>query len=166
MSKTKRFEVLLVVVTVLALGAGLTAGLLSSRLPAEQEDSSAVSPLVAELDLTAAQRAQMKQIWEEAQSKVLRAFNDAQALQKDRDDEIIRMLTDEQKAKFAELSKKYADHYAQLQQTREKVLNNAVESTLKVLNDKQKVKYQEILKARLGEAAMFSATQPAVSLPR
>ncbi|HVT82385.1 MAG TPA: hypothetical protein VHM90_17205 [Phycisphaerae bacterium] len=160
MSKTKRFEILLVVLTVLALGAGLTAGLLSSRLPAQSDQDSSISPLQAELDLTPAQREQMKQIWEGAQAKVLRAFNDAQALQKNRDDEIIRMLTDEQREKFAELSKKYADQYDELQQNREKVLNNAVERTMEILNDKQRIKYQAILKARLGEASLAPASRP------
>jgi Spy/CpxP family protein refolding chaperone len=164
MSKTNRFEMILVVVTVLALGAGLMAGLLSSRLPSQTTEDNTVSPLAAELELSPLQRDQMKEIWEAAQAKVVRAFNDAQALQKSRDEEIIQMLSEEQKARFADLAKKYADRYTHLQDSREKVLKEAVENTKNLLNDKQKAKYQEILNARLGERELAPGTQPSLSM--
>lgn len=64
----KRMELLLIVLTVLALGAGVAAGLLAARLPAANTNpitpqSADITPLVAELQLTPAQRDQMRTIW-------------------------------------------------------------------------------------------------------
>src|SRR4051812_49188519 len=102
MTKTKRFEILLIVVTVLSLGAGLMAGLLTSRLPAAPATQPALvanpldhTPLVQELNLTAEQREQMKQIWETAKTAALGTYTDAEKLQKGRDDAILQILSDE-----------------------------------------------------------------------
>src|SRR4051812_25245161 len=92
MSPTRKMQFLLIAVTVLALGAGLTAGLLSARLPNHPNPSPdrAIERtlLVEELNLSPDQHTKMKQIWEAARTEAMRAYEDAQQLQKNRDERI------------------------------------------------------------------------------
>src|SRR6476646_4080924 len=102
MRKT-RIEILLISLTVLALGAGLAAGLLAARLPTGSGSSADTVPgvgsgaanqsaehgsLTDELQLTPQQRDQMREIWEGTRGRVHQVYEDAQQLQKDRDDAI------------------------------------------------------------------------------
>jgi len=165
MTKTKRFEIILILVTVLSLGAGLMAGLLTSRLPASPATQPVPTvsnpldhtPLVQELNLTAEQREQMKQIWESAKSGALRTYTDAENLQKDRDDAILQILSEEQKAQFQKIAKDYASRYSELQSSRNKVFDQAVAKTLELLNDTQRAKYREILRTYVGPSAGSAA---------
>jgi len=165
MTKTKRFEIILILVTVLSLGAGLMAGLLTSRLPVGPATQPVPvisnpldhTPLVQELNLTTEQREQMKQIWESAKTGAIRTYTDAENLQKDRDDAILQILSEEQKAQFQRIAKDYADRYGQLQASRNKVFDQAVEKTLALLNDTQKAKYREILRTHVGPSAGSAA---------
>src|SRR5207237_316755 len=80
-----RTEILLIGLTILALSAGVVAGMLVSRLPTP---GSAVetpdrSPLEQELGLTPDQRDKMKDIWEKVRGDVSQSFRDAQQLSKD-----------------------------------------------------------------------------------
>jgi Spy/CpxP family protein refolding chaperone len=175
MSK-KRIEVLLISVTALALCAGLAAGLLASRLPggaqpppapAPTESAEPRTPLVEELNLTAEQREQMRQIWEGVRGQVRQAFEDAQRLQKQRDEALVSLLTDEQKAKFEKISKDYAGRFDELTHKRDATFQNAVERTRRILNDEQRQKYDQILKRQVGSAAAptTAMSSPARSSP-
>lgn len=159
MTKTRKLQLLLVTLTVLALGAGLTAGLLSARLPARTDTNppdSAIerTPLVDELNLSAAQRDKMKAIWESAQKQAQQAFQDAQGLQKSRDERIFSLLNDEQKAKFTQISREFADRYDVLQEKRDTVFNQAVNQTRGLLTEEQQKKYDQILRSHVGSATL------------
>src|SRR5262245_52905343 len=163
--RKSRIEILLVVLTVLALGAGVAAGLLASRLPAAraqshaQEQSSsdaadATSSLAEELQLTAEQREQMRDIWEGVRREVQAAYERAQRLQKLRDDELAKILNDEQKAKFEKISHDFAERYKELAQERDETFSRAVEQTKQLLNDEQRMKYEQILKRQVGSVGL------------
>lgn len=170
MTKPLKLQFLLVTLTVLALGAGLAAGLLSARLPAKAATNSPDlgverTPLVDELNLSASQRDQMKLIWESAQKQAQQAFQDAQRLQKSRDDRIFSLLNEEQKAQFSQISKEFADRYDNLQEKRDTVFNQAVTQTRALLNEEQQKKYDQILRNHVGSATLDRVNAGAGTLP-
>jgi uncharacterized membrane protein len=152
MKSTRRIIILLIVVPVLTLGAGVVAGMLASRLPAS---SSAMTMqqrtlLVEQLDLSSAQHDQMRQIWENAQAKVQRTYEQAEDLQSKREQALIALLTDEQKAKFEPVAKDYAARRAELDKTRDTVFQDAVSNSKALMNDSQQKKYDQILSSHVG----------------
>jgi Spy/CpxP family protein refolding chaperone len=159
MRKT-RIEILLIGLTVVALGAGVVAGVLASRLPAAQEDGAVAppapgvepTPLAQELGLSPDQQAQMRGIWETVRGRVHGSFEEAQRLQKQRDEALVALLNDEQKAKFQRIARDFADRFDKLSHERKTTFDEAVAKTRRLLNDEQRQKYDEILKKRVGPA--------------
>src|SRR5947208_930923 len=135
--KTTRMKLLVVALTVLGLSAGVVAGMLVSRLPATDRGTGGPSPhppgmspaLVEQLGLTQDQQDKMKAIWEGVRGDVQQCFQQAQDLQKQRDNDVLAMLNDEQKAKFEKLSKDYALRFDKLTQQREQAFEKAVDET-------------------------------------
>ncbi|HVT89087.1 MAG TPA: Spy/CpxP family protein refolding chaperone [Tepidisphaeraceae bacterium] len=154
--KRRKIETLVIGLAVLSLAAGVAAGFVASRVSAASASlpSPADStPLTVELQLTPDQRDQMRDIWETVRSSVRNVFDDAQRLEKQRDDAMIALLNDEQKARFEKLSQTYADRFNQLTQKRDQTFQDAVERTRKLLTEEQRVKYEAILKAHLPAGA-------------
>ena len=159
MRKT-RIEILLIGLTVIALGAGVVAGVLASRLPVATEEASPThpvpapgvepTPLAHELNLTADQQAQMRGIWEGVRGRVHGTFDEAQRLQRERDEALVSLLNDEQKAKFQRIAQDYSDRFDKLSQERKSTFDEAVAKTRRLLSDEQRQKYDEILKKRVG----------------
>jgi Spy/CpxP family protein refolding chaperone len=147
-----RIEFLLVGLTVLALSAGVVAGMLASRLPAGGTSTETPPPspmaLSDELQLTPDQREQMRQIWEPVRSQVHARFTEADDLQRQRDQALVALLNDEQKAKFEKISKQFADKFAAINESREKTFQSAVDRTLAILDETQRAKYQSIIRDR------------------
>jgi Spy/CpxP family protein refolding chaperone len=144
---TRRIILLLIIVPVLTLGAGVVAGMLASRLPAANPG---LSPrdrtlLVSELDLTAGQRDQMRQIWENVRAKDQRIYEQAEDLQAKREQALISLLTDEQKAKFQTISKDFAARRTGLDKTRDQVFQDAVDASKALMNPTQQKAYDSIL---------------------
>jgi Spy/CpxP family protein refolding chaperone len=139
---------------VLALAAGVSGGLLLARFPVAHDDgpgqAAATSPLAAELGLSTQQAEQMRTIWEGVRGTAQQCFDDARRLQKERDDALVSLLNEEQKAKFAAISKEYADGFAELNRKRDQEFKKAVSQTKRVLTDEQWKKYERILKSRVG----------------
>lgn len=149
--KRTRIEILLVGLTVLALSAGVVAGMLASRLPASgTHEAPPPGPmaLADELDLTPAQRDQMRQIWEPIRGEIQDCFRAADDLQKQRDQQIMAILDDQQKGRFEKISTEFATKYQELENKREQTFQNAVERTKAILNETQRAKYEEILRDR------------------
>jgi len=139
----------------------VVAGLLASRLPASssgKNDSAPPAPplppggsleksLAEELQLSADQREQMRGIWEGVRDRMHQAFDEANDLQRQRDERLVGILSsDEQRAQFAKISKEFAEKYNQLARERDEAFNAAVEKTKKLLSDEQRTKYEQILK--------------------
>ena len=100
-----------------------------------------------DLTLTEEQDAKMKEIWD----AVMRESRENQgkqhqAFQKQRDEAIRAILTEEQKVKYDEVLKDYAGKMAELGKAREKAFQEAVEKTKLILNAEQRKKYEEWLK--------------------
>jgi Spy/CpxP family protein refolding chaperone len=159
--RKKRIEILLIIVAALAMSAGVVAGLLASRLPsAAVQQPAATNPatpppasfertLADELALRDDQREQMRQIWEGVRGKVHATFDEAQNLQKERDEALVALLNDEQRVKFAKISQDYANRFIELTKKRDSTFEEAVEKTKEMLDPSQRAKYEEILKAHV-----------------
>lgn len=149
--RNKRMELLLIVLTVLAMGAGVAAGLLAARLPAARTQPAMqgdVTPLVAELGLSPSQQDQMRSIWEGVRDEIRNSFDRAQRLQARRDDAILSILTDQQKAQFETIAREYADQFAQVTRDRDGAFQDGVKRTKTLLSGEQQEKYDRILEAR------------------
>ena len=151
--RRNRIEILLVGITVLALSAGVVAGMLASRLPASGSTTIAdPSPIRAtlsdELALNADQRGKMRDIWENVRSTAQQCFRDAEEIQRQRDNEILTLLSDKQKAEFEKISRKYSDKFSDTENKRQKSFQEAVDRTRKILNDEQRARYDQILHER------------------
>ncbi len=99
-----------------------------------------------DLQLTAEQAAKMDEIW-----NALRDFHrfrdQRQAVQKQREEAVRAILTEEQKAKYDAVLKDHADKIAELGKAREKAFQEAVEKTKLILNAEQRKKYEAWLKS-------------------
>lgn len=129
---------------VLAFAAGVCVGLLVSRSASGPRSGSWLS---RELDLTREQREQMRQIW----SEVMRASGERQrerrdTLQKERDEAISALLTNEQEREYEQLMEQYARKHQELSQERRKRFEETVEKTKQILTESQRKKYEELLK--------------------
>jgi Spy/CpxP family protein refolding chaperone len=151
-----RTETLLIAIGVLLLTAGVVAGMLVTRLPpgtrvvpAEPAVVIGGSPLMEQLQLTAAQREQMRVIWEAVRADVESSYQEAQSLQKQREEALVALLDDAKKAEFQRTSQAYADKYDSLMARRDRSFEAAVARTRGLLNEMQRQKYEAILKTRL-----------------
>ena len=143
----RRRETLLVMLTILAVGAGVVAGMVVSRLPAPAKAATGQSALAQELQLSAQQSEEMRTIWEGVRDKVRTGYESADRLNRQRDQAIQAMLTPEQKAQFEKLTRDFADRFTDLRKDRDAAFAQAVEKTRKLLSDEQRQKYDELLKA-------------------
>jgi len=144
-------------VAALALGAGLAAGILGNRLIGRSAVSSggptgiAASSLSQELGLSSDQRDRMQQIWESVRDTGHDAQTKAQQLQKERDDAVFAMLTEEQKAKYTLLTTECVGKITLLNGQREAAFSKAVKETESILTDAQKKVYEQLIQARVGQ---------------
>lgn len=149
-----RIELLIVGVAALALGAGIVGGLLVAKLPSASASNTHPprgtdrSPLGDELELSAAQREQVREIWEGVRSEVHQTFDKAKDLERRREEALIGLLTDAQKEKFEQLASGFAIEFDTLREDRDRLFESAVEKTKQLLNEQQRGKYEEILKTR------------------
>jgi hypothetical protein len=81
-------------------------------------------------------------------------LEDGRRIQKERDDALVALLSDEQKLKFQKLSDEYATQFAELNRKRDKDFEKAVQQTRKILNEGQWRKYEQILRSRVGAGAL------------
>ena len=143
---------------VVALIAGATAGIFASRFGPLARGSNrhagdaaaGTARLADQLGLSDDQRDRMRQIWESARDQGRRYVSDLERLQKGRDEELIGLLNDEQKAKYESIAKKYADQFVDLATKRDDAFQAAVEKTRGILNPQQREKYEKLLTERGG----------------
>ncbi len=103
--------------------------------------------LTKELNLTAPQQEQMKQIWSEVARHGGRDQEDRrQQYRKERDDAISAMVKPEERAKFDEIKSRYSEQMAGLEKDRRAGFDNAVKQTKEILTPEQRVKYEDFLK--------------------
>lgn len=153
-----RIRPLLILTFTVALGTGVAAGLFLSRLPVIASVSGApggatggpgeAGSLADDLQLNAEQRREMKRIWEQAREKGHQFFGEVQRLQRDRDEALVSLLNDEQKARYEQVARDFADQFAGLAASREETFAKAVAETKNILNPVQQKRYEEILQKR------------------
>jgi Spy/CpxP family protein refolding chaperone len=145
---------LLIIVFVLALGAGVTAGMLASRLPGSTATPAASgeqhSWLAEQLDLTREQSEQMRDIWEGVRTDARKCFQQADDLEHERDEEVAKFLTPEQRIQYNQVTQKYATQMKDLAAQRQAAFEKAVTHTMKILRPDQQKRYDQILKDRVG----------------
>jgi len=125
---------------VLAFAAGLAAGLLAGRGSGSPHGR---SYLTRKLNLTPQQREQMRKIWAESMGQIRQQ---REVLEKERDQAVRAILTEEQQEKYDEIMRDFSSKVAALSETRRKTFQEAVEQTKKILNESQRRKYEELLK--------------------
>jgi Spy/CpxP family protein refolding chaperone len=131
----------------LALAAGTTSGLLAERL---HENGAPDNSLAAQLQLTPAQVGQMRDIWQRASRDMDGYYRQAQDINRQRDQALFNLLTDDQKAKFAAMDKRYSEQFQTLTRQRDEAFDSALAKTEQCLSDEQRTKYQQIVRERIG----------------
>lgn len=151
-------------VFVVALGAGVTAGMLASRMPANSSTSGGAAEqqswLTAQLGLTRDQSNRMREIWEDVSRTSHKCFDQANNLQSERDAEVTKFLTPEQIIQYNDVTKKYQDKAKALAAKRQAAFDEAVRQTMTLLKPDQQKRYDEILKERIGHGAGDSGALP------
>ncbi len=172
----------LLAVAVLALGAGVVAGTLGKRVmnldamvsSGGSDGSTGLgaggssgltaggSTLSQELGLSAEQRDRMQRIWEGVRDTAHECQEQAQQLQKQRDDAVFAMLTDEQKVKYTQLTTECVGKVGLLNSRREAAFGNAVAETKSILSESQRKIYEQMIESRVGQhVSIRGENQPA-----
>ncbi len=150
MNKTVLIVVMLMFA--LALGAGVVAGKLSSRLPAAEPAPPSRGTLADVLHLTPDQQAKMAAVWEGVRDTSRNCIADAEKVQRDLDQARMAMLTDEQRKKYQELSDAASGKIAEIDAKRKQAFKKAVEETNgHILDESQRKIYDQIIKDRVGD---------------
>jgi Spy/CpxP family protein refolding chaperone len=153
---TAKATLVLIFAYVLALAAGTTSGVLAERLRASAPVGSA-APLAAQLQLTDAQTEQMRNEWESVRGTVDDCYKQAQLIERERDQALVNLLTDEQKARFAPVDQGYKQRFDALALRRDDALHTALDKTESILTPDQRVKYEQIVRDRIGRSLIQSA---------
>jgi hypothetical protein len=123
--------------------AGLTVGRWNKAATPSHETRPWLSQ---QLNLSKVQEQQMKKIWSEAASvqSGARQMHDAD---RQRDEAIRAMLSDDQKAQLELIVKEHDARVTAVQTEREKAIRDAEDRTRNILSDEQRKKFEEISKA-------------------
>jgi Spy/CpxP family protein refolding chaperone len=158
-------KVMLVIGFLIAFGAGLTVGWQFRGHEALAQPAAATRPtgragfLEVELGLNEQQREQMKRIWSETAHRGGREQDEKRrAFRKERDDAIAALIRPEDRERYDQVVKAYADRNAALEQAWRSNYQNSVAETKKILNPEQRKKYEEILKKQENRRAEEHAT--------
>ncbi len=143
MTKTKG---LLIAAFVVTFAAGAVAGLLAGRAGHRRRGP---SYLAAELDLTDPQRHEMHEIWSEVMHAAGRRWwEQHKALREQRDQAIVDLLTDAQRAEYERILADHAAGRAAIDAERKQAFDRAVERTKAILTPEQAAKYEDLLQRR------------------
>jgi Spy/CpxP family protein refolding chaperone len=148
--RTLRTTLVLVLMVVLAAGAGVVVGKLITGHTPPPTPGVKIASLSEQLQLTADQETKMRAIWELARDDARQNAEEARKFQREYDDAVTRLLTPEQQVKYKELSEQAKKKTDELEQRRKKAFDKAVADTNAILNDSQRMIYQEILRNRVG----------------
>lgn len=148
--RTTRTTLVLVLMVVLAAGAGMVADKMISRPAPPQPGPVQRATLSQELALTADQQEKMRLIWEQARENARQYAEDARKFQHEYDDAVMHLLTPEQQARYKELSDQAKKRTDELEQRRKAAFEKAVADTDAILDEKQRAIYQQILRDRVG----------------
>src|SRR5579863_1519585 len=127
--KSKTTLLVVILMLAMALGAGVVAGKLSARLPAPTGTGAKEVSLTEALQLTPEQQQKMRAIWEGVRDEANRCMKEADQAQKDQDDKLLAILSDDQKAKFQQFNNERIAKITALNQKRKDSFKKAVDDT-------------------------------------
>ena len=146
-------KVILIVSLLVAFASGTSLGVLIAK-GMRPPPPPPGSRLAYELNLTAEQQDQMHKIWEEVRGTVFSQRGERrEALAQERDQAILSLLSEAQRAKYDAIRQEYTRKVDELSQERKRAFDEAVERTKKILTPEQAVKYDELMKKQ-GERGM------------
>lgn len=153
-----------------ALIGGGAAGMLASRYvhPPPPVLAPGEASLSTELQLTKEQQSQIRVIWEQVQNLNQSSYEDGQALDQWRNDQLVKLLNPDQLKEFQKINSEYQDRYTAMTAKRQRAFDDAVAKTKQLLNDQQRRQYEQILNRRMGGGGISEpqtgATHPAPTI--
>ena len=163
--RTAKIAGVLILLFAVAMAAGVTAGRLWARQVAPQRAATGSgSPLSEELQLSAQQCEQLRPIWEHARDAARSCANEAEHIQREHEEALKAMLTDDQKSRYAQMSQENHRRIAEQETKRKEAFRQAVAQTEKLLRPDQQRAYETILKNQLGQS--FHAEENSADLAR
>ena len=141
-----------------AFAAGLVVGLERRPAPPAHATGPATTRasgprgfLPAALNLTPEQQAEMKKIWDDASGPGPASHDQREKrdkARKERDDQLMALLSPEQKTQYEEIQKSYREKNDAIDRDLRADFQRRVEETNKILTPEQQAKYQELLAHR------------------
>jgi hypothetical protein len=140
-------KILMLVLFVITLGAGASAGMLYERHDLAGGCSRATQMMLQELKLTPDQETKMHGIWAGVSDVHRQRRMRKDELIKEKDTAVLGLLSEEQKQKFSVIQKKYDEQAQELDQKVKRTDEEAVAKTTGILDDQQRAKFIEWRKA-------------------
>lgn len=149
MTMFTRSRIILLLLFILAFGAGWTVGKLVEHRP--QPPHHGPSWLSGELNLTPEQRKTMMDIWNSVNQSRYDEWDRRRELGRQRTEAIRQLVPQESQALLEQINENYNQQLGELSAQRRQRFEEAMEKTRAVLSDQQRKKYEEILARREGE---------------
>lgn len=141
-----RPKTIMLLTFVLAMGAGVSVGVLASRTTATQPPRGGPSWLIHELDLTPVQQQQMKDIWMELVGRRGNEMREQMmALQQEREAAIVGLLDAGQSQKYEQINQQFMQRAGELWKRVEQDFLAAAEKTRQLLNETQRKRYDTLV---------------------
>lgn len=161
--RSGKVKLVVLVVFALALVGGAGAGMLAERYVAPPAAVATDRSLTEELQLTDAQRDQIRLIWEHMGQVADESYHQAEWINQQRDQELMKILSPAQQKQYEKIHQDYVDRYSAVSSRRQAAFKEAVAKTKELLNDSQRKRYDAILADRLGRG---TGEGDGMSLPR
>jgi Spy/CpxP family protein refolding chaperone len=145
----KRSRQVLLVMALLVLCAGVVVGRLSARLAAEvppPPPDHTPSWLADQLNLSADQQQKMDAIWADVKQQMNGEGEKHRELDRERDDAIRDLLSDEQQVEYQEIYDIYRQKRQEMEKTRDALIKSAEDRSRALLNDSQKARWDQMAK--------------------
>jgi Spy/CpxP family protein refolding chaperone len=143
-----RVKIIIMFAFVLAMFAGVAVGMLGARMPASREPR---SWLADELNLSSDQRDQMRAVWQDVSKNRQTDWERRRALDKERTEAVLALLSDEQKARYDKINQDFTVKMQEMSKQREQAFADAQERTKAILTEEQRVKYEQLMQKRREE---------------
>jgi hypothetical protein len=151
---------IIVLMFVLALGAGVVAGKLSTRvLPSVAVPVERPVGSLSELKLTGDQRALMQRIWEQVRDTAHDCEREKENIRRTHEANVMALLSDAQRKKYAEMTDEGNAAGKKVDARRQAAFDDAVARTLGILNEEQRQAYRQILQDRVGETPTHAGNE-------
>ena len=148
--KTTKITLLLVAMFVTAMAAGIAMGWSTAKPAKLQPKPIGASPLSEELQLTPQQCEQIRPLWEQARDTARECAREGEQIQREHEQALKLLLTDEQKLGYEKLSQENHRRIAEQDAGRKKAFRQAVDGTKRLLQPDQQRAYEQIIKNQLG----------------